>query len=144
MNIKKIFVLLLFVVAIAGIITPVNSANPPYFIEEGTFKVNGGDTFYYTAYGYSKNKVNKNELDVNFFGSGKKGKVVNKFYLLKKTKKNQIKAYSATYYQTIYDTSFKPKYKFFKTYTTSKNLKNFYYSTFKKYGVNQMKNSFKK
>jgi hypothetical protein len=137
MNIKKIFVLLLFVVAIVGIIAPVNSSANDPDVDEGSFKVNGGKAEYSANYEYSKNKINKNALRFSIYAYNKKIDSFSIDYSLKKTK-NQIKVYSETYE----DHKFKSKS--VKTYRTTKSLKNFYFNTFKKKGIDQVKKRFKK
>jgi len=93
-------------------------------IEKGNFKVEGNLISYEVknTWNYNKNKLNKNEVAIIFY----KGKFFQQIYLLKKTKKTQIKSFYLSEY-----IKGKPQYKNLKTYITTKSVENFYFKNYK-------------
>jgi hypothetical protein len=130
MDIKKtVPVLLLITVFVVGLqtIEPINAGENEY----GDFKVGNKKINYFAAYGDTKN-----EFHLTFVceKANKNKKYYEKSYLLKKTKKNQIKAYSVTY-----DKNDKQKNTLLKTYKTTKSVKSFYTSMYKATAIKQVK-----
>ena len=137
MDIKKILVLLLFLVAIVGIISPIDAVGTSeYFFD---FKVKGKKIECYVDYGVNEktNKVNKNEMELCYIGVSEGGDY-NKNFLLKKTKKNEIKAYTFKYSEGLYGPK-KTSLNHFKTYNTNLKVNNFYLKTFKAVSTKQVK-----
>ena len=140
LNKKTIFAIVLISVFVVGlqISNPV-SANGTDGIDSGTFKVNGKKVIYYADYEYKNNIKNNNQFFIDLDGVDKKGKDFCKIYLLKKTKKNQVKCYLETY-----DKKGKTRYKLLKTYTTNKSLDKIYFSNFKQFSIDHLTKSLKK
>ena len=135
-NKKIIATLLLISVLVVGlqVITPVAAHDTSNAIDTGNFKQNGKITHYSAEYGIYNNKENKSVLFITFHGTNKKNKFFQENYVLVKTKKNQILSYSLTF-----DKNNKPNYTLLKVHKTTKNVKNFYTSYYKKYSGKQVK-----